>query len=172
MKIINALFIGLFALIFSACATTNVTFNNNPDYRTKIKSAFVQVKDVQLGFFLKGLTDSLVYNLERNNITVRTVKTDVLSLESEKDIHIQIQEFNPDVIILLERVDKNMASSKYGTYYSGGVYSMSIKISDKDKTIWKAAISTDGELRGDGNTRIIKETIQQIIAKMKSDQLL
>lgn len=172
MKTVNLFVIGLFALLFSGCATTNIAFNNNPDYHTKIKTAFLQVKDIQLGFFLKGLTDSLVNNLEGNNITVQTVKTDVLSLESEREIQSQIQTFNPDVIILLERVDKNMVSGKYGTFYSGGIYAMSIKIPEKDKIIWKASISTEGELRGDGSTKIIKETIQQIIAKMKTDQLL
>ena len=172
MKTTNLLLLGLFALLFSGCATTNVSFNNNPEYHTKIKTAFVQVKDVQLGFFLNGLTDSLINNLENNNVKVQLVRADVLSLESEKDIQNKVLTFNPDVIILLERVDKNMASSKYGTFYSGGVYSMSIKIPDKDKTVWKAAISTNGELNGDGNTRIIKETIQQIIAKLKTDQLL
>jgi hypothetical protein len=172
MKNINVFLIGLLALVFSSCATTQVAFNNNPDYHTKIKSAFVQVKDVQLGFFLKGLTDSLVNNLENNNVKVEIAKIDVLSIESEKDIQERLQTFNPDVIILLERVDKNMASSKYGTFYSGGIYSMSIKIPDKDKTVWKASISTEGELRGDGSTKIIRETIQQIIAKMKTDQLL
>ncbi len=172
MKTINLFVIGLFALFLSSCATTNVAFNNNPDYHTKIKSAFVQVKDVQLGFFLQGLTDSLVNNLEKNNVKVDIAKMDVLSLESEKDIQNRLQTFNPDVMILLERVDKVMESGKYGTFYSGGIYSMSIKIPEKDKTIWKASISTEGELRGEGNTRIIKESIQQIIAKMKADQLL
>jgi hypothetical protein len=172
MKTANLLLIGLFAFILSSCATTNVAFNNNPDYHTKIKSAFLQVKDVQLGFFLNGLTDSLVNNLENNNVKVEITKNDILSLESEKDIQNRLQTFNPDVIILLERVDKNMVSNKYGTFYSGGVYSMSIKIPEKDKIIWKASISTGGELRGEGSTKIIKQTIQQIIAKMKTDQLL
>jgi hypothetical protein len=172
MKTKNLLFIGLFALIFSSCATTNVAFNNNPDYHTKIKTAFLQVKDVQLGFFLKGLTDSLVNNLENNNVKVEIAKINILSLESETDVQNRLQTFNPDVIILLERVDKNMVSGKYGTFYSGGIYAMSIKIPEKDKIIWKASISTEGELRGDGSTKIIKETIQQIIARMKLDQLL
>lgn len=172
MKTTNLLLFGLFALLFSSCATTQVAFNSNPEYHTKINIAFVQVKDVQMGFFLNGLSDSLVKNLERNNVKVRLLKSDVLSLESEKDIQNQMLTFNPDVIILLERVEKNLTSGKYGTFYSGGVYAMSIKIPDKDKIVWKAAISTDRELNGDGNTRIIKETIQQIIAKMKTDQLL
>lgn len=172
MKIITLFVIGLFALFLSSCASSRVEFNNDPDYHTKVKKAFVQVKDVQIGFFLKGLTDSLINNLEINQVKVEIAVHDVLSLESERDIQIRLQNFNPEVIILLERVDKVMASSKYGTFYSGGIYAMSIKIPEKDKIIWKAAISTEGELIHGGNTKIIKQTIQQIIAKMKTDQLL
>jgi len=173
MKTVNLFTIGLFALLFSSCVTSNVLFNNNPDYHTKIKTAFIEVKDVRIGRFLDGLSLSLITNLKNNDVSIKLLVNDALSLNSEEDIQKQIQDFHPDVLIVIERADTKMGHSKYGYYYDGGTYLMSIVLPESNKIIWKSSILTSGEQYSIGGFKVaIAKTIDKIIEKMKSDQLL
>lgn len=173
MKTIYLFIIGIFTLLFSGCVTSNVSFNNNPDYHTKIKSAFVEVKDVKIQKFLNGLGQSLIDTLKNSDVSIKLLVNDALSLNSEKDIQKQVQDFHPDVIIILERVDTKMGHSRYGYYYDGGTYLMSIVLPETNKIVWKSSISTSKEQSNiSGLNTVISQTIGKIIAKMKIDQLL
>lgn len=173
MKTINLFTIGLFVFLFSSCVTSNVSFNNNPDYHTKIKSAFIEVKDVKIQKFLDRLSESLIDTLKNSDVSVKLLVNDALSLNSEKDIQKQVHDFHPDVIIVLERVDTKMGHSRYGYYYDGGTYLMSIVLPETNKIIWKSSILTTREQSNiSGLNKVIGKTIGKIIAKMKTDQLL
>lgn len=173
MKTIHLFAIGLFALLFSGCVTSNVSFNNNPDYHTKIKSAFIEVKDVKIQKFLDGLGQTLIDTLEKNDVSIKLLVNDALSLHSENDIQKQVQNFHPDVIIILERVDTKMGHTKYGYYYDGGTYLMSVVLPETNKIVWKSSILTSREQSNVGGLNtVISQTIGKIIAKMKADQLL
>ncbi len=173
MKTVNLLVIGLIVLFFSGCVTSNVSFNNNPDYHDKIKTAFVEVKDIEIGRFLDGFGQLLITNLENKGVSVKLSVNDALSLNSEKDIQKQIQDFQTDVIIILERADSKMIHGKSGYYYNGGIYLMSIVLPENNKIVWKASISTRNEVGGAGGFDVaIKQTVEQIIQKLQNDQLL
>ena len=173
MKIKNLFVIGLFAMLFSGCVTSNVSFNNNPDYNKKMKTVFFEVKDVKIGKFLDGLGQSLITNLENQGVTVKLSVNDALSLNSEKDIQKKIEDYQPDVIIILERANTSLGHSKSGYFYNGGTYLMSIVLPENNKIIWKASISTSGEQGSLGGVdAAVKQTVEQIISKMKTDQLL
>ncbi len=174
MKLVHLLFYSLFPFLFSSCIVvkSEVNFNNDAEYHTKINSAFIEVKDIKLSYFLDGLNDSLVSNLKTKNVIIQSFKTDALSLDSEKNIQNQIKLLNPEVLIILERADTNIGRGRYTDFYDGGIYVMTIKLLKEDKTIWKATISTKNEYVNRGHPRIINQTTQQIIAKLQTDQLL
>jgi hypothetical protein len=173
MKTKNLFLIGLFALVIWSCVTSHVAFNNNPDYHNKIKTAFVEVKDVRIERFLDGLSQSLITNLKNDDISIKLSVNDALSLNSEKDIQKQIQDFNPDVIIILERADSKMIHGKSGYSYDGGTYLMSIILPENNKIVWKASILTSKEQGNIGGFNVaISQTVEQIISKMKTYQLL
>ncbi len=173
MKTNNLIKISLLAIILSACTSSQVTFNNNKAYHTKIKTAFVQIKDVKLGSYLKGVGDSLVADLIRNKVTVKLLETDILSLDSENDIQKEIKDFDSQVVILLERVDSKMTLAKTETIYDGGTYLMSIILPDTNKIIWKASFSTKYEQGGLGKVQAsVKKTLKQIEDELKKDELL
>ena len=174
MKLTHLLYFSFFSFLFSGCVVvkSQVDFNNDPEYHTKIKSAFVEVKDIKLSYFLYGLNDSLIANLKIKNVTIQSFKTDALSLDSEKNIQKQIKLLNPEVLIILERADTNIGRGRYTDFYDGGIYTMTIKLLKEDKTIWKATISTKNEYVNRGHSRIINQTTQQIIEKLQTDQLL
>ena len=165
--------IGFFALLLSSCVTSKVSFNNSPDYHTKIKTAFVEIKDVNIGRFLDQFGSSLISNLENEGVSIKLIVNDVLSLNSEKDIQKQIQDFNPAVVMIIERADTKTTRSKSGYSYNGGVYLVSIELPETHKIVWKASISTRSEVGSFGGFDVaVKQTVQQIISKMKTDQLL
>lgn len=98
---------------------------------------------------------------------------DALSLHSENDIQKQVQNFHPDVIIILERVGTNIGHPRYGNYYDGGIYLMTIVLPKGNKIVWKSSILTRREQNNIGGFDIaISKTVNKIIEKMKSDQLL
>lgn len=71
MKTTYPFAIWIFALLFSSYATSNVSFNNNPNYHTKIKSTFIEVKEVKIQKFLDGLGQTLIDTLEKNNVSFK-----------------------------------------------------------------------------------------------------
>lgn len=86
-----------------------IAFNNDSNYHKKISKAFVQIKDVSFGNYLKGVGDSLVADIEKKGVPVKLLETNAHSLKSEKEIENEIKEYAPHVVILLERIDSKMA---------------------------------------------------------------
>ena len=77
MKLTHLFYLVFFSFLFSGCVVvkSQVDFNNDAEYHTKIKSAFVEVKDIKLSYFLDGLNDSLIANLKTKNVTIQYFKT-------------------------------------------------------------------------------------------------
>ena len=167
MKLVHLLFYSFFAITFLGCATNYpISFNSDKSYQSKIKRALIEVKNDQLGYFFKSFGDSLFVELERQGVIVKSIDTGILSIDSEKDS----QNFNPQVIIQIERTLTNQSVNKTVISYSGGVYLMSIILPDTHKIVWKASINTNSEFYASKSSA--KLCVQKIIQQLQMDQLL
>lgn len=172
MKNTQLVYFGIIVLIVCGCVTARVEFNHNPDTKIKIKSAFIHVKGIRIKGFIKKLGDSFLDALTRQNVTAQLTGTDVLSLDSPKDIENQIQNYHPDVVITIERMGDELSRGAEGnTFVNGGTYLIAIKLLNSDKPFWKASIRTEGEINGEAS-EAVQRSMDKIIQRMIDDELL
>jgi hypothetical protein len=170
-------------LSLCSCATYNVAFFKAPTTEPKAQSVYVLVNDSLGGsalkntdenapnYFMKRLTGYIGKSLTDNGIK-NTVKiySSVYSLETLDDITTQINNLKPDAIITIKREQTVFGASKYGVYYGGGTYSISIASSKTNKVYWKSVIDTQNEsafMESD-----YESLLKQIIDKIKQDGIM
>ena len=165
------LFLFAVLVIFaSSCATVNLTFNKNPEYHGRVKKIFILLKDIKKTGFVSQLSLDLPAALQENGIDAKAILVDGLTLENEKDFHKMATDFSADAVITVERAFDNIGASKYGNYYSGGFYVVSLTPFGAEKPVWKANIDTDFEYKNP--SKISKRATNQLIVELLNADLL
>jgi hypothetical protein len=166
-----------------SCATYNVTFFKALTTQPKVQSVYVFVNDSLGGsalnntdenspnYFMKKLSGYIGKALTNNGIkNTLKIYSSVYSLETLDDITTQINNLKPDAIITVKREHTTLGASKYGLYYGGGTYSISVSSSKTSKVYWKSVIDTSNEsgfMESD-----YESIIKQLIDKIKQDGIM
>ena len=158
-----AMFMLLLSLFGGCVSIKSVT---DPNFKKHISRAFVQIRTSESASgFSKDLQRELVKGFERYGIDCRVHDRSALSLEGASDIKKKMEEYNPDVIIIISQTEQKY----YNGATSGGEFELSMYEPNSDKPVWKAVLSSDTSGLGMGGATTVAG---KILSKLEEDKLI
>jgi hypothetical protein len=169
----------IFCLLACSCATYTVSFVTAPAPNQKVNKAYILVVDSLPAInywnanntFLKNLSQTVSDSLTRRGVkNYLKVYSSVFSLETYDDITLQENNYAPDVIISIKREQSNLISGKYGSYYNGGLYLVTLSSPGNKKPYWKSIVQIQNEREAIYDD--YSALTAQIMSKLQADGII
>jgi len=163
----------VFTVILSAgCVTTQVTSNKAPGFTEKIDRLYVMVRgsDSAKPFFT-SFTNALSLSLKSKGIETEYYYFDPLSLDSDEDIMKKVDEFEANILMVINQTESRNVSGQWGliTTNTGGTFNIRLFEPTSDSPIWRAKLEADASF---GLTESAKNASKKLIQKLEVDNLL
>ncbi len=175
------LIIGILFLATS-CVTSNITSNKSKDLNEKISKLYIIVKGTEEAEpFFKSFTAELGNTLKLKGIESKVKYSDPLSLESDSDVDQNINEYKPNLIMIVNQTESSQTMNSgfnngfgnvgwgYGSSTTGGTFDVKIFQPNSKNPVWRANLKTYGQF---GLKSSAKKACEKLIEKLIEDSLL
>lgn len=175
------LIIGILFLATS-CVTSKITSNKSTDFNEKISKLYIVVKGTDSAeSFFESFTAELGNSLTQKGIESKVKYSDPLSLESENDVNQYINDYNPNLIMIVNQTESRQTMNSgfnngfgntgwgYGSSNTGGTFDVKIFQPNSKNPIWRANLKADGQF---GLKTSTKKACEKLIEKLIEDELL
>ncbi|MFA0961664.1 hypothetical protein AB9P05_07645 [Roseivirga sp. BDSF3-8] len=159
-------------LLLSGCVSTNITSNKAPGYTGKIERLYIMVRgsDSAKPFF-NSFNNSLSESLKSRGIETSYYYFDPLSLENEDDVMNKINEFGPNLVMMIQQTESRSTMNQYGwgSTNTGGTFDIKLLEPDSKSPVWRANLKADAQF---GLTESARRSSEKLIEKLILDKLL
>lgn len=159
-------------IILSGCVRTNITSNKSPDFTGKIERLYIMVRgsDGAKSFF-NSFNNSLSQSLKSRGIETTYHYFDPLSLESDEDVAKKINEFGPNLLMMIQQTESRstMNQNGWGSANTGGTFDIKLLQPDSKSPVWRANLIADASF---GLSVSARRSTEKLIEKLILDKLL
>lgn len=173
----SILLLFLAVLLFGSCVSTSIRSNKAPDFNEKITKIYLLMRgsDSANDFFFDFRNELNKY-FKVKGIEMKSYAFDPLSLETEQQLMERINEYQPQVVMLVNQTEARSTSNAYygwnlGRYSTptGGTFDVQLRGPNEEKILWRASLNTDGNF---GIATTATKAAKQLYQKMEEDGLI
>jgi hypothetical protein len=159
------------ALSLSSCVTASIVSNKNPEFKTKITKMYVMSRCSPASkAFLLETTKMISNSLKSRGVENIFYYMDELALESEKDITKKIDDYNPDVYMIISETEHRTKVGSFGIQTNtGSTLDLKMFTPDRQSPVWRATLMADGSM---GIEEASQKAAQYFIDKLKTDGII
>ncbi|WP_157637967.1 hypothetical protein [Flexithrix dorotheae] len=162
----------VFCILLFGCVTTNITSNKSPGFNEKIRRLYVMERGSESAkLFFSSFNNYLGQSLKNRGVKTKFHHFEPLSLESEDDILQKVNEFGPNLLMVIQQTEGRATVNQYGwgTTNTGATFDIKLFKPDSKTPVWRANLKVDASF---GLSESAKGSSDKLIEKLVFDKLL
>ncbi len=181
---IRFLIIAMFVVAVTGCAT-RISSNKAPDFTEKITKLYVTIKGSEgSSKFVKSFLTNFNAKLNEKGVAVENYYYDPLSLESDEDLQLKIENYQPNLVMVINQTEsrRTINNGFSGGYpgsggmgwggsaaNTGATFDVKIYRPNSKTPVWRANLKVDGQF---GLASTANKITEKLVKKLMDDQLL
>ncbi len=161
----------ILAIYLQSCITASIVSNKSPDFTNKISKIYVLSRSSPASkAYVISATNLMSQKLNAKGITNTFYYMDELALESEKSILKKVEEYKPDVYMIMSETERRTKVGQFGiTTNTGCTMDLKMFIPDRETPVWRATLTADGSM---GVEEAYEKAALYFMEKLKADGII